>query len=62
MTEANPPCPKCGAKTVPIVYGHPPGPSEEYDRGEIHLGGCIVSEYMSAWHCNACGHEFGKTC
>ena len=55
MTEANPPCPKCGAKAVPIVYGFP-GPGLM----EIHLGGCVVSEDMPWWHCKACGHEFRK--
>ena len=61
MTDANPPCPKCGAKAVAIVYGLPgPGLMEAYDRGEIHLGGCVVSEDMPGWHCKACNHEFGK--
>ena len=44
---------------MPIVYGYPE-PSEAYDRGEIHLGGCVVSEHMPAWHCKACGHEFDE--
>ncbi len=40
MTESKPPCPTCGAKAVPIVYGFPsPDLMEAYDRGEIHLGG-----------------------
>ena len=59
MTQSNPPCPKCGTKAVPIVYGLV-GPSEAYDCGEIHLGGCVVSDDGPGWHCNACGHEFGK--
>ncbi len=38
-------CPDCkGARLIPIVYGMP-GPElvEQSERGEIELGGCVVS-------------------
>ncbi len=44
------------------MWGMPfdPRDLEAAERGEIHLGGCLVFEGMPAWHCNACGHEFGE--
>ena len=64
-------CPACTiGRLVPIVYGLP-GPEmvERYERGEISLGGCVVSEvfdeergvFVSAnpqMSCPACGSEF----
>jgi hypothetical protein len=28
------------------------------DRGEIALGGCVLSEENLKWHCAACEREF----
>ena len=38
-------CPTCGSKTIPIVYGMPWNPEvwEQVERGEVELGGCVIS-------------------
>jgi len=38
-------CPRCGEMSVvPIVYGMPgPGMFQQYERGEVLLGGCCIS-------------------
>ena len=61
MTGKPPPCPKCQGAAVPIAYGYPlPELFEAEERGEVHLGGCVVSEHMPAWHCRECGREFDE--
>ena len=57
-TGKHPACPKCGSEqVVPIAYGLPgPEMSEEADRGEIELGGCVVQR--ERWFCKACGHRW----
>ena len=39
-------CPTCNAgKLIPIVYGLPlPELMEQSERGEVELGGCIITE------------------
>ena len=57
-----PKCPSCGSsKVVPIVYGMP-GPElvEASKKGEVELGGCVVTDRDPEWHCKACGHGWGK--
>ena len=57
-------CPKCGKKEgVKIIYGYPmPSAMKEAEKGEIHLGGCVITIGGSdpQWHCNNCGHEWNK--
>lgn len=54
-------CPKCGAKTVPILYGEPtPDAFQAAERGELVLGGCVVSDDSPSRTCTTCGHAFGR--
>ena len=56
---APPPCPSCGGKLLLIRYGMP-GISmmEAANRGEIILGGCIISEGDPDLECADCGKQF----
>ena len=58
-----PSCPRCGAAApLPIAYGEPTAETfEAAKRGELALGGCVVTENDPAWWCRACEHEYGKT-
>ena len=49
-------CPQCGALgVVPIVFGLPsPELVESAERGEVSLGGCVVSETAPTWRCPNC--------
>jgi len=53
-------CPECGsADVVPIAYGKPGTElASAAERGEVVLGGCMVSEDSPNWHCNACGEQW----
>ena len=57
-------CPKCGSEeTVPILWGYPAPDCMEKVlaaacRGEIELGGCLVTGNDPTDHCKNCGHEF----
>ena len=55
-------CPKCGSsEVVPIAYGMPGSELvEAYERGEVELGGCVVTDRDPEWHCKTCGHEWSK--
>ncbi len=57
--RAAPPCPSCGGELLLIRYGEL-GVSmmEAARRGEIVLGGCIVSESDPDLECAACGEQF----
>jgi hypothetical protein len=53
-------CPECGGtELLRIVYGYP-GPEmfEEAERGEVRLGGCVISGDMPDWACVACDHQW----
>ena len=57
-------CPHCGGKVLRIQYGHP-GPElfEAADRGEILLGGCILSPDSPDspdYACPTCGQAFRR--
>lgn len=65
-------CPTCNAaKLIPIVYGLPGGElMEQSDRGEIELGGCVVTQIIDhngirtndpELHCPACGSNFYRS-
>ena len=59
-SEIRPECPSCGStKVAEIVFGYPTEETlEAGTRGELVLGGCIVSEIDPEWHCTACDHEW----
>ena len=50
----------CGKAAVPIVYGFPGSVDvfEGAERGELVLGGCIVSDVNPTDACLTCGHEW----
>lgn len=52
-------CPRCGNELLPIVYGMP-GPEmlEKAERGEIYLGGCVITPDDPKYYCDACDREF----
>ena len=61
MTTAPPPCPQCRAPdVVPILYGYTEDPATlaAVERGELVLGGCMVTGDDPAWCCRACQHWF----
>lgn len=53
-------CPTCKEKTgVNIIYGMPsPELFESAERGEVALGGCLISDENPERHCTACGAEW----
>jgi hypothetical protein len=54
-------CPRCGAASVPIVYGLPSYDLfDAADRGEVALGGCMVEDDQPTRACRGvdCGLEF----
>ena len=55
-----PSCPTCGSLSVAkILYGYPGIEMiEDYERGDIVLGGCCVTENDPEWHCKDCEHEW----
>ena len=53
------PCTICGEPGVPIVYGMAPAElGEAEERGEIVLGGCVVTGEDPDHRCSYCGHEW----
>jgi len=49
-------CPVCNSHVVRIVYGYPTDETfQEADRGEVRLGGCVVTgPNMANSACTAC--------
>ena len=46
---------------MPICYGLPlPATVELWREGKVELGGCTVPIGAPKWHCEACGHKFGR--
>ncbi|QIS11170.1 hypothetical protein [Nocardia arthritidis] len=58
MAEQNtdrPLCPQCGMAMTPIEYGKATYAAyESAERGEIILGGCVVSPDSPDWGCRMC--------
>ena len=52
-------CPICGSELIPIVYGMP-GPEmlKKAERGEIYLGGCLITPDDPKYYCDDCDKEF----
>lgn len=58
---AVPPCPRCGARTVPILRGYPTAEGFAMaERGEVVLGGCVVMGDDPTHACTGfdCGLQF----
>ena len=53
-------CPKCGSEEyIPIVYGRPNAElQEKAERGEVILGGCVVSPDSNLFRCKDCGTDY----
>ena len=54
-------CPECldEKSIITIEYGFPGQEMrEKYERGEIKLGGCVISEDNPEYHCNKCENEW----
>ena len=53
-------CPSCGAaELAPIVYGLPGSELEEKAmRGDVVLGGCVVTPEQPDTACLVCGHSW----
>ena len=52
-------CPNCACeKVLEIVYGKPPSDIlEAADRGEVILGGCVISKDSPKMQCSFCGYK-----
>ena len=45
---------------IKISYGEPTSETAaRAQRGEVHLGGCVVSASSAAYHCSSCGKDSG---
>ena len=55
-------CPECGGETVRrIVYGVPgPDLMTAQVRGEVILGGCVISSRAPLWRCTPCRQSGGR--
>ncbi len=52
-------CPECNGKLLPLRYGEPGTQMmEQARRGEIALGGCIITDDDPRWECSGCGTSF----
>lgn len=63
MIQKNPTCPSCNSDSAALIlWGYPGNMSsieEELEKGEIVLGGCIVTDDDPKWECNDCHHRWG---
>ena len=56
-------CPACDKTWVAeILWGYPNMNliQEELDKGEITLGGCLITDNDPKWECNECHHRWGE--
>ncbi len=53
-------CPECSSENaIPIIYGKPGQELvEKAERGEVKLGGCVVSRESPYWYCADCETEW----
>ncbi len=57
--ESNIICPNCGSKLVDIIYGMPSAEiGEKAKKGELFLGGCMISDNDPSYHCNNCRRSY----
>ena len=54
-------CAYCGSNKVrPIVYGEPTTATfEAAERGEVKIGGCVITDGIPVWDCADCRGQFG---
>ena len=58
MERERPPCPVCGGRPKPILYGYAtPLPDEHED---YVLAGCVIDAEAPTWACSQCGHRYGR--
>lgn len=59
-----PTCPKCISDDISmIIYGSPMMTTKihkAFESGRLLSGGCMVRKNAPAWHCNLCGHDYGR--
>jgi len=48
-------CPDCGSNKIASMPAWSPKMQKEIDRGELILGGCVVSDRDPKWQCVDCG-------
>jgi hypothetical protein len=64
LRELKPSCPNCNSENVAwIFWGYPGDMSaikEDLDKGEIVLGGCVITEHDPKWECIDCHHRWGE--
>ena len=56
-------CPKCSSKdsVVHIRYGMPGQEMQDnYYKGKIKLGGCMIDDSAPNYHCNECKYEWQR--
>ena len=54
-----PKCPNCGSKLLEIIYGMPDSEiGEKAMKGELFLGGCMISDENPKYHCNTCERSY----
>lgn len=56
-TRGAPPCPKCGAKGLRIVYGMPDGPIPPEG---CTWGGCVIEDAAPKFACSECDATWGR--
>jgi hypothetical protein len=57
-------CPKCGKSSIAeIIWGYVTDVESirnELDKGEMILGGCLVTDNDPKWECTDCFNRWGK--
>ena len=54
-------CPNCNGNLLDIIYGLPDYKmGEKAMKGEIFLGGCMISDNDPIYHCNTCRRSYFK--
>ena len=53
-------CPHCGSSNnIPIIYGKPSDALlEKAEKGEVVLGGCVMTPDRNLYRCKDCGADF----
>jgi len=61
MSKKSKICPLChkNDKVIPIIYGEPTSQiMEKAEKGEVKLGGCVMSKSNAKWYCKRDKVEF----
>ncbi|KYC46492.1 MAG: hypothetical protein AMQ74_01810 [Candidatus Methanofastidiosum methylothiophilum] len=59
--KEHPKCINCNSNShvIPIVYGYPTSKDfQDYERGDLKLGGIITSGQQFKWFCKKCDRNF----